>query len=437
MATKKDLNIQYVDTDSLIPYVNNARKHSDDQVSEIAASIKEFGFNNPILIDGKKGIIAGHGRIAAAKKLGLEKVPVIELSHLTDAQRRAYILADNRLAEKAEWDFDLVQVELEALKDEEFNIDLTGFDLDVDVPSDDIRERDIAKGSLKDMFIYPPFSVLNAREGVWQERKKEWLSLGIRSEIGRDENLLSFSDRVKRQLGGTSIFDPVLCEILYSWFSTKDDLILDPFAGGSVRGIVASKLGRQYVGVDLRQEQIDENRCQAEEICEEYQPVWHYGDSKNIDRIAEGISADFVFSCPPYADLEVYSDEPADISNMPYEQFLSVYREIILKSCEKLKENRFACFVVSEVRDKKGIYRNFVADTISAFKYAGLDYYNEAILVTSVGSLTIRVGGQMKATRKLGRTHQNILVFIKGNPKKATERLGEIKIADLSEYMEE
>ena len=130
MATKKDLNIQYVDTDSLIPYVNNARRHSDEQVSEIAASIKEFGFNNPILIDGKKGIIAGHGRIAAAKKLGLEKVPVIELSHLSDAQRRAYILADNRLAEKAEWDFELVQVELEALKYEDFNIELTGFDLD-------------------------------------------------------------------------------------------------------------------------------------------------------------------------------------------------------------------------------------------------------------------------------------------------------------------
>ena len=130
----KDLNIQYMDTDFLIPYVNNARKHSDEQVSEIAASIKEFGFNNPILIDGKKGIIAGHGRVMAAKKLGLDKVPTIELSHLSDAQRRAYILADNRLAEKAEWDFELVQVELEALKDEDFNIELTGFDISVMAP---------------------------------------------------------------------------------------------------------------------------------------------------------------------------------------------------------------------------------------------------------------------------------------------------------------
>lgn len=152
MATKKDLNIQYVDTDTLIPYVNNARKHSDEQVSEIAASIKEFGFNNPVLIDKKKGIIAGHGRVMAAKKLGLAKVPTIELSHLSDAQRRAYILADNRLAEKAEWDFELVQVELEALKEEEFDVSLTGFDIG-DIPApDDMRGLDINETPIQNNF---------------------------------------------------------------------------------------------------------------------------------------------------------------------------------------------------------------------------------------------------------------------------------------------
>lgn len=137
MAKTDKLAIQYVDVDTLIPYVNNARTHSDEQVSQIAASIKEFGFNNPVLVDGEKGIIAGHGRVAAAKKLGMDKVPVIELSHMTEAQKKAYILADNRLAEKAEWDFELVQVELEALKDEDFNIELTGFDLDgIPAPGD-------------------------------------------------------------------------------------------------------------------------------------------------------------------------------------------------------------------------------------------------------------------------------------------------------------
>lgn len=127
MAKTDKLAIQYVDVDTLIPYVNNARTHSDEQVSQIAASIKEFGFNNPILVDGEKGIIAGHGRVAAAKKLGMDKVPVIELAHMTEAQKKAYILADNKLAENSGWDNDLIKLELEALREEGFDVNLIGF----------------------------------------------------------------------------------------------------------------------------------------------------------------------------------------------------------------------------------------------------------------------------------------------------------------------
>ena len=114
----------------LIPYANNARTHSPAQVSKIAASIKEFGFTNPILIDANNGIIAGHGRVLASQKLKLAMVPVIELGHLTDAQRRAYILADNRMALDAGWDADLLKLELLSLKDEGFDLELTGFGLD-------------------------------------------------------------------------------------------------------------------------------------------------------------------------------------------------------------------------------------------------------------------------------------------------------------------
>lgn len=129
MATKRtDLNIRYLDIDKLIPYANNARTHSDEQVSQIAASIKEFGFNNPVLIDADKGIIAGHGRVLAAKKLGLTEVPTIELSHLSDTQRKAYILADNKLAENAGWDNDLLKIEIEELRNQDF--ELTGFSPD-------------------------------------------------------------------------------------------------------------------------------------------------------------------------------------------------------------------------------------------------------------------------------------------------------------------
>jgi site-specific DNA-methyltransferase (adenine-specific) len=112
----------------LIPYINNSRKHSDDQVSQIAASIKEFGWTNPILVDGENGIIAGHGRIMAAKKLGMTEVPVIELAHLSKEQRKALIIADNKLALNSDWDTNLLAIELKDLQDLGFDLNLTGFD---------------------------------------------------------------------------------------------------------------------------------------------------------------------------------------------------------------------------------------------------------------------------------------------------------------------
>jgi len=222
----------------------------------------------------------------------------------------------------------------------------------------------------------------------------------------------------------------VLCEIAYRWFSPAGGIILDPFAGGSVRGIVAAKLGRQYIGVELREEQVSANRAQANEICadEELPPAWICGDSMNIDRLCADVGADMVFSCPPYADLEVYSDNPADLSTMRYEDFRAAYFEIIGKACARLKPDSFACFVVGEVRDKRGNYYNFVGDTVEAFKAAGLSFYNEAILLTAVGSLPIRAGKQFSASRKLGKTHQNILVFVKGDGKRAAHRCGTVEI---------
>lgn len=225
---------------------------------------------------------------------------------------------------------------------------------------------------------------------------------------------------------GTSIFDPVLCEMAYRWFCPPGGLVLDPFAGGSVRGIVASVLGRRYVGIELRPEQVEANRAQAERICRAPLPVWHVGDSRTIDRLAQGVMADFVFSCPPYADLEVYSDDPADLSTLGYRDFIAAYREIIAKTAGLLREDAFACFVVGEVRDKNGMYYGFVPDTVRAFQEAGLRYYNEAILITMIGSLPIRAGRQFERSRKLGKTHQNILIFCKGDPKRAAARIGAV-----------
>ena len=230
---------------------------------------------------------------------------------------------------------------------------------------------------------------------------------------------------------GTSIFDPVLCELAYRWFCPPAGLVLDPFAGGSVRGIVAAKLGREYIGHELRLEQVEANRAQAEKICESgVMPAWICGDSRTIDQTCSDVDADFIFSCPPYADLEVYSDDPQDLSTLGYSEFRDAYFEIIAKACARLKPDRFACFVVGEVRGKDGNYLDFVGDTVQAFRDAGLGYYNEAILVTSVGSLPIRAGRQFAASRKLGKTHQNILVFVKGSGKKAVEACGVVDVSD-------
>lgn len=456
------LEVRYRPVEQLIPYARNARTHSDAQVAQIAASIKEFGWTNPVLTDGENGLIAGHGRVLAARKLGMSEVPTIELSHLTPAQRRAYVLADNQLALNAGWDGELLALELGDLKDEGLDLSLLGF------PDDDLAALLNFDGageatggvSMSERFMIAPFSVLNGRDGWWQERKNSWLALGLRSELGRADKLVysvssqpvatyqaknAYDEKLGRKStwqefaaahpdaitqSGTSIFDPVLCEIACRWFCPPGGLVLDPFAGGSVRGVVAAMLGRRYVGVDLRAEQVEANRQQWADLgSDEYPaPVWHCGDSRKIVTHAAGVKADFLFSCPPYADLEVYSDDPADLSRMAYPEFLQAYRHIVRESLALLLPDRFACFVVGEVRGPDGGYRNFVADTIAAFVDAGAKFYNEAVLVTQVGSLAIRAGKGFTTSRKLGKTHQNVLVFVKGNPRLATEACGPVEV---------
>tara|TARA_R110002020_G_scaffold74463_5_gene190462 strand:- start:877 stop:2229 length:1353 start_codon:yes stop_codon:yes gene_type:complete len=440
--------------DELQPYKNNARLHSDEQVEQIAKSIKEFGFLNPVLVDDQYTILAGHGRVMGAKKLGLDTVPTIQIKHLSESQKKAYIIADNQIALNAGWDKNILKIELESLADFDYPLEITGLSLDQIEELD--KEKVDAKNNnkLADKFLIPPFTVFNAREGWWQDRKQFWLSLGIKSELGRGDNIIGYSKTAsikkskfgkaleagiggkygRKEIDGTSVFDPVLCELIYKWFCPPNGVVLDPFAGGSVRGIVASKLRRKYVGSELRQEQVEANQTQAQDLCKDYIPVWHSGDSKKIHETCSDVKADMVFSCPPYADLEVYSDNPLDLSNMRYENFISSYREIIKKACGLLKDNSFACFVVGEVRDKKGNYYNFVGDTAQAFMEAGLNYYNEAILITMIGSLPVRVGKAFESSRKLGKTHQNVLVFVKGDSVKATKRCGKVEVNLASEH---
>lgn len=161
----QNLEVAYIATTDVIPYANNPRTHSDQQVAQVAASIKEFGFNNPILLDEHNGIIAGHGRLAAAQKLSMELVPTITLVGLTEAQRKAYVIADNKLTENGGWDYDLLAVEIERLKELDVDIDLTGFD---PTELDAILEPEVIEGLTdEDEVPEAPEEPITKRGDVW------------------------------------------------------------------------------------------------------------------------------------------------------------------------------------------------------------------------------------------------------------------------------
>ena len=690
---------EWVAIDEVTPWDENPRIN-DGAVKTVADSITRFGWGSPILCRGDGVVIAGHTRLKAAQELGLDKV-LVRYMDLDPATAKALALADNKLGEIAEWDDGALAQILIDLDSQD--LDLSGLGWSEEELEAYIKKTDSwdssggASGAMESEFGWAPFTVLNTRDGRWQERKREWNSRGINSTLGRDDDLAFSSTgylakRIEQAGGGTSTFDPVLCELVYRWFSSNGSLVLDPFSGGSVRGIVAALCGRNYVGMDLRSEQVEANREQWSHVNIE-QPnrslvadepgkindpeavtpieakggIWFKRDDKfvlnnanggkvrtilkaakgaagivtcgarqstmipraakaanylgigcrlhtasgeytqgmkeaerygaeiiqhkpgylsvvkkrarddanemgwveipwaaecpeNVEQAAaqvpdsfpDGVKrlvvcagsgmtlagilhglnrrglkmpvlavrvgaeiddrmdrwappewrklvtvvespmayseevddnqchgvrldpvyeakcipfmeagdmlwivgmrsgvpvesvgdikwivgdsatalpeceADLVFSCPPYADLEVYSDDPLDLSNMDYADFLKAYGVIIAESCNRLKENRFACFVVGDIRDTKGNYRNFVSHTIQAFEAAGLALYNEAILVNSAGTLPLRAGKAFRASRKLGKCHQNVLVFLKGDASKAVQHCGQV-----------
>lgn len=698
-----------------------------EAVPAIVRSLQTFGWTTPMLVDPRGELEAGDTRYLAALHLGLDEVPVIATEH-DERTAKLYVPADNRLGEIAQWaPFKLADLFKDYTPAE---IRLTGWNpADVQAllagAAPPEGENPLgARRTLAERFGVPPFSVLDARQGYWQARKRAWLSIGIRSEVGREDDLaFDLPEWAIVNETNTSVFDPVLTELLVRWFAPVGGRIIDPFAGGSVRGVVSAWLGRTYVGVDLRKEQVEANRDQAARLCaggpslaaspgvvaravadwpegretpivagtvhvggertvevlvkrddlfavagvrggkvrtcwalaqgatglvtagsraspqvnivahiarrlgipcrvhtprgklspevemarragaevvqhpggynnvivararedakergwveipfgmecdeavaqtrrsvpaklppgverivvpvgsgmslagilhglrdhghtvpvlgvvvgadpskrldhyapqgwreqvtlvpsgSDYHraaeahlmvgaervvldphyeakaapvlrpgdlfwivgvrqtvadvevaapaekeapatmpvPTWHEGDSQHIRAILGPDAApfDFLMTCPPYADLEVYSDDPRDLSTMAYGEFVTAYERIIAESVALLGPDAFAAVVVGEVRGstRSGAYRGFVPDTIRAFEKAGMAYYNEAILVTAVGSLPVRTAGTFTATRKLGKTHQNVLVFVRGDVAKVVARL--------------
>ncbi len=441
---KLNLQIEYREVKDLLPYARNSRTHSDAQVAQIAASVREFGWTNPVLVDGENGIIAGHGRVLAARKLGMDEVPCIELAGLSDTQRRAYIIADNKLALNAGWDDELLAIELHELNAADFDMALIGFDagelseamgLDEELDGDSEPQDEKQSIKLTEEFGFAPFSVLDTRRGEWMQRKAAWrLKIGDNGESRENTLFKSSGNEVSNKMqdiAGVSILDPVMAEIITHWFGTKGGVAFDPFAGDSVFGFVSATSGMVFRGIELRKEQADLNQKRVDEAG--LDAKYHNDTSENMDAYIAPDSVDLVFSCPPYADLEVYSDDARDLSNMSHDDFFAVYARILQKTYATLKNNRFAVIVMGEVRGKNGAYLGTIPKTIAIMEGAGYRYYNEIILVNSVGTLALRAGRQMKATRKIGKTHQNILVFVKGDPSKAVKDLGDISIPEIEE----
>ena len=297
----------------------------------------------------------------------------------------------------------------------------------------DIDEQ-LGLGSLADRYLLPPMRVLSRRDGRWISRRRQWDSTGIRSRAGRDAGLIfaatggsAVTQMHHAYSDGTSTFDPVLAEILLRWFSAPGDRILDPFAGGSVRGVVSGVLGRHYVGIDIRPDQVEANREQAR-IAGEMEPAWIAGDAVHLDDCLDTADGgfDMILTCPPYHDLERYSDDPCDLSTMTWGDFCSAQREAIRQAVSRLASDRFVAWVTSDVRDPRtGEYRDLPGETVAAFRDAGCTLWNELVIVDQIGTSALRAERPFRATRKVTRTHQIALIFASGDGSRAGKRIDE------------
>ena len=412
------MNIVDKRLDELQPYDNNPRKN-DGAVPYVAESIRRYGFKVPIVIDKDGVIVAGHTRYLASIELGLETVPCIVADDLTDEQVREFRLVDNKVAEYATWDYDMLELELEDL---DFDYDEFGFDLPSDKdtsPYDGGGEQ----GSLQRDFIAPPFSILDGRQGYWLDRKRWWKEQI--NDKGQARAVSIIDTNISRG-ESASILDPALSEVILQWFTPYTGAkVFDNFAGDTVFGYVAGSLGHSFTGIELRKEQAEFNNERTMELDAHY----ICDDGRNVDKHLQAGSQDLYFSCPPYYDLEVYSDDPNDASNQAsYEEFYQILDEAFTKAIACLKDNRFAVVVVGNIRnDKTGGYYNFVGDVVNTFIRNGMYFYNDMILIDPIGSAGIRARKSM-LRRKVVKVHQNVLVFYKGDHKQIDSLFPKIEV---------
>jgi hypothetical protein len=273
----------------------NHRIHPKEQTDALAGALREVGWVQRVIVNQTTGhIIDGHARVKIALRQGDETIPVLYVD-LDENEERVILAALDAITGLAIVDDDMLGEILNGIEvqDEALAAFLAGLLREQEEPDTGGAE---ARETLAERFLVPPFSVLDGRAGYWQDRKRAWMQLGIKSELGRGDDLtygiscqpphvhdrkkaieaeigetMGWNDFAERypeeiKLAGTSIFDPVLTEVAYRWFAPEGGKVLDPFAGGSVRGVVAAMLGLEYTGIDLRAEQVEANRQNWQQI---------------------------------------------------------------------------------------------------------------------------------------------------------------------------
>jgi hypothetical protein len=269
-----------------------------------------------------------------------------------------------------------------------------------------------------------PWSILRQDSAAWQARKKYWAGLGV-DDIGPRAHApaMANSGRHGRTSGGVSRFDSHLGQVLLSWYCPPGGRVVDPFAGGPVRGLVAGRLGYSYAGIDLLAPQVEANRARALDWAGRgmlaTMPEWFHGAAQEELPSWPEEFADYVLTCPPYHNRERYSDDPRDLSVMRWPAFLDTYQAIIAQAVRVLRPDRFGSWVVSDVRDHRGHLRGLPALTTAALTAAGAHLVNEQILVEPGGLRAKLMRPAWTAARTATRNHQLVLTFVKGDRRAA------------------
>ncbi|HEY9440198.1 MAG TPA: class I SAM-dependent methyltransferase [Streptomyces sp.] len=268
-----------------------------------------------------------------------------------------------------------------------------------------------------------PWSVLDAASPRWRERVTWWRDHGVddTSPRAHAQGMIA-TGRHGRISGGVSRFDPHLAEVCYRWFCPPGGHVLDPFAGGPVRGLVAGHLGMPYTGVDLSAAQTAANRARAADWelagLSAGGTVWIDGDAADVLPRLDG-RYDYLLTCPPYHNREKYSDDPRDLSAMRWGVFVDALRGIVAAAVDRVKPDRFLTCVISDVRDHKGHLRGLPGVTAQAFQDAGAHLINEQMLVTPAGLLAKTMRPAWEAARTTTRRHQLVFTFVKGDRRRA------------------